>query len=100
RKPWPEHSVHRLCWFAWASNLTHTWHRRASLSETKVIPTKRPLASPAAHPPPLARTAFRRHSPEVGAYAGKPHVRICGGGGEQSPSVPRQRRASACGSAY
>ena len=23
---------------------------------------------------------FRRHTPEVGAYAGKPHVRFCAGG--------------------
>jgi Glutathione-dependent formaldehyde-activating enzyme len=32
-----------------------------------------------------------RHSPEVGAVRGKPHVRICAGGGEQSPSLVRCR---------
>jgi hypothetical protein len=30
-------------------------------------------------------------------YAGKPHVRICAGGGEQSPSLPRQTIFSATG---
>ena len=28
-------------------------------------------------------------------YAGKPHVRICAGGGEQSPSLPRTMRFAA-----
>ena len=28
----------------------------------------------------VAVTHFCRHIPEVGAYAGKPHVRICAGG--------------------
>ena len=38
--------------------------------------------------------------PRQEPYAGKPHVRICAGGGEQSPSLPRPSSASAGHGSY
>jgi hypothetical protein len=40
----------------------------------------------------LAEPETCRQAPEVGAVCVKAHVRICAGGGEQSPSLPRRRR--------
>ena len=37
---------------------------------------------------------WERLNPRWEPYAGKPHVRICAGGGEQSPSLPRPSSAS------
>ena len=45
------------------------------------------MAPATAHPPPLARTAICRHSPEVGAVCGKAaRTDLCGGRG--AISVP------------
>src|SRR5262249_19316848 len=37
-------------------------------------------------------SAMERPNPRWEPYAGKLHVRICAGGGEQSPSLPRPKR--------
>jgi hypothetical protein len=49
------------------------------------------LAPQAANPSPLAKSAFRRQTPEVRAVCVNAHVRICAGGAGQLASLPRPR---------
>ena len=48
----------------------------------------------------IAAVTLAAIDPRWEPYAGKPHVRICAGGGEQSPSLPRPSLASTRDGSY
>ena len=52
-------------------------------------PPRRPMATPAPHPPSLAQRALRRQNPRQEPSALDAHAGICAGGRQQWRSLPR-----------